>query len=359
MTQVAPIQSAFVTGSTGLLGNNLVRLLISRGVQVKALARSSKKAQTQFADLPVQIVEGDMNNVAAFAGQLRGIDVIFHTAAFFRDNYKGGKHWKQLYDTNVTGTVDLLTHAHNAGVRRFVHTSSVAVLIGKPGQLINETMLRTAKDADDYYLSKILSDRQVLTFLEKHHEMWACMVLPGWMIGPGDIGPTSSGQVILDFLNRKLPGIPPATFSVVDARDVAEALWLAAQKGRRGERYLAAGSHTSMAELVRSLEQLTGVPSPRFKVPRPLLFAMGASTELWSRLTGKPALISLANVRLMSHEYNRTHFNHEKTQRELGVTFRPVEDTLRDTIAWYAENGWLKNTPLPNQHLHPTGVSSC
>jgi len=93
MTQLAPIQSAFVTGSTGLLGNNLVRLLISRGVQVKALARSSKKAQTQFADLPVQIVEGDMNNVAAFAGQLRGIDVIFHTAAFFRDNFKGGKHW--------------------------------------------------------------------------------------------------------------------------------------------------------------------------------------------------------------------------------------------------------------------------
>ena len=359
MTQVAPIQSAFVTGSTGLLGNNLVRLLISRGVQVKALARSVKKAQTQFAGLPVEIADGDMNNVAAFAGHLRGVDAILHTAAFFRDNYKGGKHWKQLYDTNVTGTVELLTHAYNAGVRRFGHTSSVAVLTGKPGQLINETMLRTAKDADDYYLSKILTDRQVLAFLEKHPDMWACMVLPGWMIGPGDIGPTSSGQVILDFLRRKLPGVPPATFSVVDARDVAEALWLAAHKGRRGERYLAAGRHMSMGELFRRLEELTGVPSPKFKVPRLMLFAMGASAEAWARLTGKPALISLANVRLMSHEYNRTHFNHEKSQRELGVTFRPVEDTLRDTIAWYAENGWLKNTPLPNRHLRPTGVSSC
>jgi dihydroflavonol-4-reductase len=359
MTQFAPIQTAFVTGSTGLLGNNLVRLLLSHGVQVKALARSRQKAQTQFAGLPVEIVEGDMNKVIAFADQLRGGDVIFHTAAFFRDNYKGGKHWKELYDTNVTGTVELLTHAYNAGVRRFVHTSSVAVLTGKPGQLINETMLRTAKDADDYYLSKILTDRQVLAFLEKHPDMWTCMVLPGWMIGPGDIGPTSSGQVILDFLQRKLPGIPPATFSVVDARDVAEALWSAAHKGRRGERYLAAGRHMSMAELSRALEQLTGIPSPTFKVPRPLLFAMGASSEVWSRVSGKPALISLANVRLMDHEYNRTHFNHEKSQRELGITFRPVEDTLRDTVSWYTENGWLKNAPLLNQHLHPTGASSC
>jgi dihydroflavonol-4-reductase len=142
MTRDSSFTSAFVTGSTGLLGNNLVRLLLARGIQLKVLARSSKKAQQQFPGLPLEIVEGDMNNVAAFAPQLRGVDVIFHTAAYFRDNYKGGKHWKQLYDTNVTGTVELLTHAYNAGVRRFVHTSSVAVLTGAPGQLIDS---RTAR----------------------------------------------------------------------------------------------------------------------------------------------------------------------------------------------------------------------
>ena len=355
MTQFAPIESAFVTGSTGLLGNNLVRLLVSRGVKVKALARSTKKAERQFAGLPLEIVEGDMNNVAVFAGRLRDVDIIFHTAAFFRDNYKGGKHWKQLYDTNVTGTVELLTHAYNAGIRRFVHTSSVAVLTGAPHQLIDETMLRTANNADDYYLSKILTDRQILSFLGKHSDMWACMVLPGWMIGPGDLGPTSSGQVILDFLHRKLPGIPPATFSVVDARDVAEAHWLAAVQGQRGERYLAAGRHMSMEELFHTLEKLSGIPSPQFKVPSALLFAMGAATELYARLSGKPALISLANVRLMRSEHNRTHFSHEKTRRELGLLFRPVEETLRDTIAWYAENGWLKNAPLTNSRLHSLG----
>jgi dihydroflavonol-4-reductase len=358
MTENPSFASAFVTGSTGLLGNNLVRLLVSRGIKVKALARSTKKAEQQFPGLAVEIVEGDMNNVPAFATHLRHVDVVFHTAAYFRDNYKGGKHWKQLYDTNVTGTLELLTSAYNAGIRRFVHTSSVAVVTGAPGQLIDESMLRTAKDADDYYLSKILSDRQVLSFLEKHPEMHACMVLPGWMIGPGDIGPTSSGQVILDFLHRKLPGIPPATFSVVDARDVAEAHWLAALKGRRGERYLAAGRHLAMSELYSKLEQLSGVPSPKFQVPSPLLLVLGATTELWARITGEPALISLANVRLMRQELNRSHFSDQKSKRELGLTFRPIEETLRDAIAWYAEHGCVEKSSRGHVQMPSAGVSS-
>src|SRR6516164_3721347 len=281
-TYITPIESAFVTGATGLLGNNLVRLLVSRGVRVRALARSREKAAKQFGDLPVQIVVGDMTNVTAFASQLEGVDVVFHTAAFFRDNYKGGKHWKELYDANVAGTSDLLAHAYRAGITRFVHTSSVAVLAGKPGKLIDETMPRTAKEADDYSLSKVLADRAVDAFLEKHADMWASMVLPGWMVGPGDLRPTSSGQVILDYLGGKLPGIPQATFSVVDARDVAEAHWRAASRGRRGERYLAAGRHMSMEELFRVLEQVSGVVGPRFRVRFPLLFALAAANELWS-----------------------------------------------------------------------------
>jgi dihydroflavonol-4-reductase len=335
------IQTAFVTGATGLLGNNLVRLLLSHGASVKALARSREKAEKQFAGLPVEIVTGDTSNVAAFAEHLKGVNVVFHTAAYFRDSFKGGRHWKELYDTNVRGTAEVLQRAYDAGVRRFVHTSSTAVLRGDRGQLTNETMLRTAAHADDYYLSKILSDREIDNFLGKHPDMWACMVLPGWMVGPGDIGPTSSGQVILDFVNRKLPGIPLATFSLVDARDVAEALWLAVLKGRRGERYLAAGRHAPMADLFQQLECVTGVRAPRTTVPTPVLFGLAAVQELWARLTGMPALLSLATVRLMAGERDRSHFDHTKSERELGVRFRPIEETLRDTVIWYRENDWL------------------
>src|SRR6516164_5185629 len=121
-TNSGPIESAFVTGATGLLGNNLVRLLVSRGVRVRALARSREKAAKQFGSLPIETVVGDLSNVRAFASALEGVDLIFHTAAFFRDNYKGGKHWKELYDANVSGTSDLLSHAYSARVRRFVRS---------------------------------------------------------------------------------------------------------------------------------------------------------------------------------------------------------------------------------------------
>lgn len=346
------ILTAFVTGATGLLGNNLVRLLLSHGVHVKALARSREKAAKQFGSLPVEMVLGDMTNLAGFAEHLKGVDGLFHTAAFFRDNFKGGRHWKELHDTNVSGTKDLLHHAYAAGVRRMVHTSSIAVLRGAPGQFTDETMQRTAGDADDYYLSKILSDRAIDAFLEKHADMSVSMVLPGWMVGPGDIGPTSSGQVILDFVNRKLPGVPPARFSLVDARDVAAAMWLAALNGRRGERYLAAGRHMPMAELVQILERITGIPAPRMKVPVPILFLFGAFGELGLRLTGKPAWLSLATARLMVKERDRSHFDNTKSERELGLKFRPVEESLRDTLAWYQENGWL---PKGEVRLRPLG----
>src|ERR1700687_3984400 len=353
------IQTAFVTGATGLLGNNLVRLLVSRGVEVKALVRSREKAEKQFADLPVEYVMGDMTNAGGFASRLAGTDVVFHTAAYFRDSFQGGKHWKQLYKTNVRGTAELLSHAYRAGVRRFVHTSSVAVLNGAPGRLIAETMLRAAKDADDYYLSKILSDREVGGFLEKHPDMWAYMVLPGWMVGPGDAGPTSSGQVIMDFVKRKLPGVPPATFSVVDARDVAEAMWLPAGTGGGGERYLPAGRHMTMAELFQALEHVSDVRTPKLAVPIPLLYALGAINELWARVSGQPALLGLATARLMIHERNRTHFNHSKSEQELGVRFRAVEETLRDTIAWYQENGWLQGKTKQTEAGRAEGESTC
>ena len=152
-----PMRNAFVTGATGLLGNNLVRELVAHGYAVKALVRSRAKGEQQFNDLPsVELVVGDMADIDAFATSLQGCDTVFHTAAFFRDNYKGGSHWEALEKINVAGTQALLHQAYRAGVRRFVHTSSIAVLDGAPGTSIDETCLRTEADAEEYYRIKIL-----------------------------------------------------------------------------------------------------------------------------------------------------------------------------------------------------------
>ncbi|QPF73909.1 SDR family oxidoreductase [Roseateles sp. DAIF2] len=341
------LRSAFVTGATGLLGNNLVRELVARGVSVKALARSMSKGQQQFAGVEdVELVLGDMADVPAFSDALQGCDAVFHTAAFFRDNFKGGSHWEELKRINVDGTQQLIEQAYRAGVRRFIQTSSIAVLNGEPGAPIDETCLRDLADAeDDYYRSKILADQVVLDFLATHPDMHASFVLPGWMWGPADIGPTSSGQFVNDVVLGKLPGLLPGSFSVVDARDVARAQISAAENGQRGERYLAAGRHMTMQELVPLVGKIAGIKTPTRNLPFPLLYLLAAAQELYARISGKPILLSLATVRLMRKEAGRSHFNHAKSEQQLQLKFRPIEQTIADTVAWYRGNDWLPGVP--------------
>ncbi|WP_338524131.1 SDR family oxidoreductase [Pseudomonas batumici] len=335
------MEYAFVTGATGLLGNNLVHALLKRKIKVKALVRSVEKAKKQFGNLPVEWVEGDMLNVDAFSHALQGCDALFHTAAYFRDSYKGGKHWQKLHDTNVTGTERLLQAAYAAGIRRAVHTSSIAVLKGNRDQVIDETMSRSEQEADDYYLSKILSEQKVQAFLSQHPDMFITMVLPGWMFGPGDIGPTSSGQFLLDFVGQKLPGVLPGSFSVVDARDVAEHQLAAITRGRSGERYLAAGRHMDMKSIFQALSRVSGVKAPERKVPLLMLRIIALIYEGYYLITKKPMLISTSTVKLMEQEQGRTHFSHDKSLKELGCEFRPVTETLFDTLHWYRKNNYI------------------
>lgn len=332
----------FVTGATGLLGNNLVRELVARGIRVRALVRSEEKAQKLFGRMDgIEWVQGDMADVSAFSHYLCGCDVVFHTAAFFRDNYTGGRHWDVLQQINVEGTRQLIEQAYAAGVRRFVQTSSIAVLDGNPGEWIDETHLRRVEDADDYYRSKILADERIQDFIQQYPEMQAVFLLPGWMWGPGDMGPTSSGQLVLDVLRGKLPGLTPGSFSVVDVRDVVQAHIAAAETGRSGERYLAAGRHTTLHELIPLLGRVAGVATPKREMPMWALYVFAAIQELYARITGRPVLLSLATVRLMVREAERTRFNHAKSQRELGLTFRSIEETLVDTVSWYRNQGWV------------------
>lgn len=326
-------KTAFVTGATGLLGNNLVRQLVAQGVRVKILARSAKKAQAQFGDLDLEIIIGDMNNVEAFAKSLEGCDVLFHTAAYFRDSYKGGKHWEELYNTNVIATRKLIESAYEQGIRKIVHTSSIAVLDGATGDLIDESMSRREQDADDYYKSKILSENAVRELLVKYLDLNITFVLPGWMFGPGDLGPTSSGQFIQDFIAQKIPGIPPGSFSVVDARDVAYASIQAAKVGRRGERYLAAGRSMNMKELMGHLGKISGVSGPKKELPYALLLVIAFANEVYARLTGKPVLLSLGSVKIMKKEEGKTNFSPLKSRTELGLEFRSLDETLTDTLA--------------------------
>jgi len=331
-------QTAFVTGATGLLGYSLVRTLLARNYRVVALSRCAAKAQRQFPGLPVEHVVGDMQDVDGFAAHLKNVDVVFHAAACFRDSYKGGSHRDELMRTNVDATRALLDATIAQGVRRWVQISSIAVLDGPPGQVINETMRRDVHDADDYYLSKILCDQVVESFLAQVPSLWATFILPGWMHGPGDAGPTSAGQLVRDHLRRQVPVVPPGTVSLVDARDVALAAVMANERGQRGERYLAAGRHMTLRDLLSDLAQVTGIPAPRLAMPHSLMRIMAAVGEWRARRWGHPLLISTATVKLMAREHDRTRFDPRKSELALGLRFRPLHDTLRDEVAWLRQH---------------------
>lgn len=354
------MKTAFVTGATGLLGSNLIRLLTSREVRVKALVRSASRARRLLDGVPVELVEGDLGRVDGFAPALEGVDVLFHTAAYFRDSYKGGSHAEGLMRTNVEGTRELLEAAYARGVRRVVHTSSIAVLAARPGRpLIDETMTREAEgEPDAYYRSKILSDREVDAALERHPDLHASLVLPGFMNGPGDAGPTSAGQLVLDFLHGRLPGAIQARFSYVDARDVAAALVAAAERGRRGERYLAAGRDLALSEALAVLSLVTGLPAPQRRVPDAVLGALALANEAWARLSGKPALVSWQGFRTLRRERTNTKFDPSKSERELGLTFRPLDETFRDAVEWFIAHGQVERSRLPRAERGPSASAA-
>ena len=341
-----PDAPVFVTGATGLLGVNLVRAMLARGLRVRALARDPAKAARLLPDHPrLDVVTGDVQDVPGFAPALAGCGALIHAAAYFRDSYNGGSHWAALKRINVDGTAAVLEAAWGAGIRRVVHVSSVAVLRGAPGQLIDESMERAEADADDYYRSKILADREVFAWLDRRPDAHATLVLPGWMHGPYDAGPTAGGRFAMDFADGRMPATPPGSFAFVDARDVAEAILAAAEKGRRGVRYLAAGRHMTLREIAGGYASVTGRKVPG-RAPMAAVLALAAAQEAWARISGKPVLLSLASTRALRDEADRSRYDHTRSKTELGVRFRPVRRTMRDELAWLAEAGMVKPLTL-------------
>ncbi len=346
---------AFVTGATGLLGSNLVHQLLEAGWTVRALVRSPAKAKIQMANLGVEIVEGDMERVADFAESLVGADVLFHTAAYFRDSYKGGSHWTQLHRINVEGTRALVQAAIAAKVGRMVHVSSTATVLPPLDSAGCEDDRRSvAQAADDYFRSKVMADLEIEQLLESTPEFWATFVLPGFMQGPGDLGPTSAGQMLLDFTNRKLPAVLDIQMSFVDARDVAHALIRAAEDGKRGRRYLVAGSTMHLRDVYRTMELVTKISAPKRTMPRWLLLGYAALSEFWARVTKRPVLLSWAGARSILAEAKRSNFDSSRAVRELGVEFRPLEESLRDSLQYFREQGMLP-AATDSLHVHAAG----
>ncbi len=337
---------AFVTGATGLLGNNLVRALRARGHAVRALVRSESRARELLAGTGADVVPGDMEDVAGFAAALAGCDVLFHTAAYFREYYTVGDHWPKLESINVHGTVALAEAAHARGIRRMVHTGSAATIGPRPDGGAGDENSPPGRIAGEnlYLKSKVMAAERLMALVGRPEgrslrsplPLDVVQVFPGWMFGPWDAAPTTSGRFVLEFLARALPATPPGGMNAVDARDVAAGMVRAAERGSPGSMFILGGPFTTLAGVAETLAQVTGLPAPGWRMPYAAAWAYAKFAESRARMTRTETLATVAAVRLMRAELR---VSSNKALRELRWRYRPLAETLRDEVDWYRSRG--------------------
>jgi dihydroflavonol-4-reductase len=323
-----------VTGGTGFVGTHVVRSLLARGRSVRCLARPGGR-RDNLAGLDVEIAEGDLTDPRSIAKAMAGVSTVYHVAADYR---LWARDPRELHRANVVGTENVLREAAEAGVARVVYTSSVAALgLSESGAADETTPVVRERIIGDYKKSKYDAERVA--------EAWAAKGLPVVTVNPStpvgerDIKPTPTGQMIVDFLNRKMPAYVDTGLNLVDVRDVAEGHLLAAEKGKVGERYILGNRNMTLKEILDALATLTGIPSPNVRLPHWIPFAAAALDTAFARVSWRTPHLSIDSVRMSTH---RMFFDAAKAVRELGLPQTPVEEPLARAVAWFRENRYVR-----------------
>jgi dihydroflavonol-4-reductase len=333
--------NCFVTGASGFIGANLVQELVMRGHRVRALLRPGSDVRG-LAGADYERVAGDLADAAQLRAGLQGCDWCFHVAASY---HLWLKDYRPMYAANVDGTRAVIEAAAQAGCRRIVYTSTVGC-IGLPrvaeGKLVpgdERSPVTEAQMSNHYKRSKWQAEQVALDLARQG--LPVVIVNPSAPIGPRDVKPTPTGQVIVDFLNRDMPAFLETGLNWVHVRDVAIGHILAAEKGRVGERYILgnAEGNWTMREAFAVLQEVTGVRAPRVQIPYWVALSAAHVNELISRFTGKPPKAPLAGVRMARY---LMYFDPAKAIRELGLPQTPPRQALADAAAWFRAHGYVK-----------------
>ena len=329
-----------ITGATGFVGSAVLRHLVRRGDSVRALVRPGADRRN-LAGLPVEVVPGDLLDPASLERAARGCELVFHLAGCYA-------LWlpdrRPMYAINVDGTRNLLRAAERAGAARIVHTSTVGALglpaDGRPGN--EETPVSLADMVGDYKRSKFLAEAEAQAAVARG--LPVVIVNPSAPVGPRDVKPPPTGQIIVDFLNGRMPAYVDTGLNLVDVEDVAAGHLLAAERGRVGERYILGHRNMTLGEILACLGRIAGRRPPRLRLPHAVVLPLAHASEALARLTGKAPRIPLAAARMAR---KRMFFDPAKAVRELGLPQRPVEDALRAAVAWFRDNGYLRAAGQP------------
>lgn len=328
------MKSVLITGGCGFLGSAIVRRVLERKPgKVRVLALPGE-ATDNVDGLDVEIVRGDVRNPDDCKRAVEGMDTVFHPAAIY-------KAWMPdptpMYEVNIRGTFHMLEAARRADVKTTVYTASI-VAVGRPprGQLGDENTRYDAWDIDFAYSRAKLLSRWVAEDFAKWG-MDVRIVCPGIVLGPRDIAPTPSGDLILKSLQQVGPPVSvDGGANYVDVRDAAEVHVLAAEKGKPGELYMATAHNLTNLELVQKINEVVGAQRKFYTVPAGLARPLVAAMEKTASRQGKEPDITR---NFFEYSLKPSFFRNDKAVRELGASFRPIEETIRDAVDWFRSRG--------------------
>ncbi len=325
--------TTLVTGAAGFLGSHVARRLVARGENIRVLLRASSTNRS-ISDLPLEYVTGDLRDPESLKRALQGVKRVFHVAADYR---LWARRSKDIYDSNVGGTKNLLEAARQASVEQFIYTSTVATIAVDRPELPNEVTDAALEEMVGHYKrSKWLAEKEVLRAAESG--LPVIIVMPTTPVGPGDWKPTPTGKIIVDFLNGNMPGYVETGLNFVGVEDCAEGHLLAAEKGKVGERYLLGAENLTLKELLDQLSKITGLPGPRWKFSHGVALGAAYANTVFSRLLGREPSITIEGVKIARH---KMFVDCSRAPRELGFKPGSVADALQQAVRWYETNGYV------------------
>jgi dihydroflavonol-4-reductase len=324
----------FLTGATGFVGSHVARVYAEGGAELRLLTRSSSNL-TSIAGINAETVVGDLRDVGSLRSAIAGCDAVVHVAADYRLWVRDPK---AMYGANVDGTRELLKLAREVGVKRVVYTSSVATMGFKMDATIvdEETPVGLDDMIGHYKRSKFLGELEAIKAARSGQEV--LILNPTTPIGSEDRKPTPTGQIVVDFLNRRFPAYVDTGLNLVDVGEVARMHLVALERGRTGERYILGGENLTLKQILDRMSSITGLPSPTMKVPHAVAMAFAFFEENFTgRLRGKEPRATVEAVRMGR---KMMFASSGKAERELGFKVLPVYGALRTAIEWFVANGY-------------------
>jgi dihydroflavonol-4-reductase len=321
-----------VTGASGHIGNCLVRNLLAKGFRVKALVHSF---ENDLGEMDIEIIRGNLLDPDSLNKLCEGVEVVFHLAARISlDNRQPNK----VFAVNVIGTKNLIEAAKSAGVKRFVHFSSIDAFQKIHNEnVLDENISLIDTKSSIYAFTKAEGERLVMKAVKEGLD--AVVLCPTAVIGPFDFGGSSLGQALIKIYENRLPVLITGGYNWVDVRDIAAAAIQSVESGRKGEKYILSGNYCSLKELSQLTGKISGKKTPGFIAP--IFFAQLASPfyQIYYSITNKNPIYTWQSLKLLINAPKNISF--EKAKKELGYNPLPLEQTLRDTFTWYKQNSYL------------------